>query len=71
MVDMRIIHVVFTDRNYGVALYKYVILFQFDSTFYQYTFWHIFGHGNGYKISHNMIGPVAQLHYPMRQSFAQ
>ena len=31
-------HLVLTVRNYSIALYKYVILFQFDSTFNQYPF---------------------------------
>ena len=37
---MRIIHVMFDGSKF--ALYKHVLLFQFDSTFTQYTFFGTF-----------------------------
>ena len=49
-----------TVRNYCIALYKYVMLFQFDRNFYQHTFYNIYGNIIGYIVS-RMIEPLAHL----------
>ena len=61
MVEMRIIHLFLTLRNYGIALHKCVVLLQFDNILYQKIFSHIFGHITVYNFPH-MNEPVAHLH---------
>ena len=63
MVEKCIIRLIFDNSKLRVALFKYVLLFQFDSICYQNTFSHFYDYGHiiRYYFPH-MIEPVAYLH---------